>query len=68
MQKLNGHYGYFGVTQNYPSLAKLWNEVRTMWKRALARRSQRGLTWTRMQRLLRRFPLPSPRIVHRYGT
>jgi RNA-directed DNA polymerase len=66
--KLNGHYGYFGVTQNYPSLARLWNEVRTMWKRALARRSQRGLTWTRMQRLLRRFPLPSPRIVHRYGT
>jgi RNA-directed DNA polymerase len=64
-QKLTGHYGYFGVTSNYLALARLHHEVRRIWKASLARRSQRGLSWTTMQRILKRYPLPAPRIVHR---
>jgi RNA-directed DNA polymerase len=67
-RKLLGHYGYFGVTLNYPALAQVWHHLKAIWKKALARRSQCGFTWAKMHRLLERYPLPSPRIVHRYGT
>ena len=38
-----------------------------IWREALQRRSQRPLPWRTMKLILRRFPLPAPRIVHRYG-
>jgi len=68
IRKLNGHYAYFGITSNYEALWRLWHEAKAIWKRALARRSQRGFSWMKMHRLLGRNPLPLPRIVHRYGT
>jgi len=67
-RKLMGHYGYFAVTLNYPALRKLWHNVKAVWRKALVRRSQQRFTWDKMHRLLRRYPLPLPRIVHRYGT
>lgn len=68
-RKLNGHYAYFGVTSNYAALARLHHEVKAIWRKWLSRQSQKGLlNWNAMNRLLERFPLPSPRIVHRYGT
>jgi autotransporter-associated beta strand protein len=68
-RKLSGHYAYFGVTSNYAALAQLHHEVKAIWRKWLSRRSQRGfLNWNAMHRLLERFPLPLPRIVHRYGT
>ena len=67
--KLNGHYAYFGITSNYDALARLQHEVKVIWKKWLSRRSQRGtFDWDAMNRLLKRYPLPPPRIVHRYGT
>jgi hypothetical protein len=35
-------------------------EVRRLWLRVLARRSQRGMTWDRFNRLMKAFPLPMP--------
>jgi RNA-directed DNA polymerase len=67
-RKLLGHYGYFGVTLNSRSLQQVWHHVKAIWKKSLARRSQGGFTWVKMHRLLERYPLPRPRIVHRYGT
>jgi len=67
-RKLSGHYAYFGVTSNYRALAKLWHHVKAVWKKALARRNSRGFSWRMMHTLLQRYPLPLPRIVHRYGT
>jgi RNA-directed DNA polymerase len=67
-RKLQGHYAYFGITSNHRSLVRLWHEIKAMWKKALERRSQRGFSWLKMHRLLKRYPLPLPRIVHRYGT
>ena len=67
--KMRGHYAYFGVTSNSPALSRFAHEVRRIWRKWLSRRSQRSLlTWGAMDRLLERFPLPPPRIVHRYGT
>ena len=68
-RRLNGHYAYFGVTSNYAALARLVHEVKAIWRRWLSRRSQKGLvSWETMHRLLERYPLPRPRIVHRHGT
>jgi group II intron reverse transcriptase/maturase len=67
--KLRGHYAYFGITSNYAALARLLYEVRRIWRKWLSRRSQRSrLNWPQMERLLERYPLPQPRIVHRYAT
>ncbi len=68
-RKLAGHYAYFGVTSNYAALARLRDEVRTLWRKWLSRRSQRAaLSWNTMLALLKRYPLPPPRIVHRSAT
>jgi group II intron reverse transcriptase/maturase len=68
-RRLNGHYAYFGVTSNYAALARVWHEAKAIWRKWLGRRSQKGIVnWAAMHVLLERFPLPKPRIVHRYGT
>jgi len=68
-RKLRGHYAYFGVTGNNDALARIWYETTAIWRKWLSRRSQKGrLTWEQMLRLLERFPIPVPRIVHRYVT
>ena len=65
--KLNGHYSYYGVTGNSRMIARFLNETERIWRKWLSRRSQRGtLTWTTMRKLLKRYPLPPPHIVHRY--
>ena len=66
--KLNGHYSYFGVTGNSRMIARLFHETKRVWRKWLSRRSQKGaLSWDKMHRLLERYPLPKPRIVHRYA-
>ena len=67
-RKLTGHYAYYGITTNFRRIASFDYQARRAWRAALARRSQRRLSWKRMLRLLGRYPLPTPRIVHRYGT
>jgi group II intron reverse transcriptase/maturase len=61
---LRGHYGYFGRRGNRDRLWDLLRDVVRVWWRALRRRSQRGLTWIVMYRLLQRYPLPKPSRVH----
>jgi len=64
-QKLHGHYGYFGVTGNYEALVRFFRETLNRWRRWLGRRSQRGyLTWPAFVELLKRQPLPAPRVTH----
>ncbi len=68
-QKLRGHYAYYGVTSNFDALARFVHGVERIWHKWLSRRSQKAfLNWDAMKRLLKRYPLPPPRIVHRYGT
>lgn len=67
-KKLQGHYAYYGVSGNYDALARFLYEVTMAWWRALRRRSQRLFCWRRMAAILKRHPLPAPRIVHRLVT
>jgi group II intron reverse transcriptase/maturase len=64
-KKLRGHDAYFGITGNSKMLSRLRHEVRRVWRFWLNRRSQRArMTWERFKRLMKRFPLPSARVVH----
>jgi len=59
-QKLRGHYGYYGRKGNRARLWSLLHWVQKLWWRWLHRRSQRGLSWPAMNRLLQRLPLVTP--------
>jgi RNA-directed DNA polymerase len=67
-KKLNGHYAYYGISSNFDGISRFFYRAHFVWHAALARRSQRGMSWRTMEKLLERYPLPAPRIVHRYGT
>ena len=57
--KLRGHYAYYGITGNLRRLCRFRYEVQRVWRKWLARRSQRTqMPWERFNRLLVRYPLP----------
>lgn len=69
IRKLKGHYNYFGITGNSRALGRFLHEVRRAWRRWLDRRSNKArMKWDRFALLLRRYPLPGPRIVHSFIT
>lgn len=62
-RRIAGHFNYFGVNGNVRSLHKLVHQVERAWRKWLSRRGQRKpLSWERFRDLLRRLPLPVPRI------
>lgn len=65
--KIRGHYAYYGITGNFRSLSAFKREAERAWKKWLSRRSQRAhRDWDRFKQLMERYPLPPPRIVHRF--
>jgi group II intron reverse transcriptase/maturase len=65
LRKLRGHYGYYGITGNSKSLGSVHHWAKRMWRKWLSRRSRTSnLTWERFNLLLKRYPLPNPRICH----
>lgn len=65
--KVRGHYSYYGITGNSRTLARFLDEVKGSWYKWLSRRSGRKhLSWAQYQRILKRYPLPPPRLVHRF--
>lgn len=61
--KLRGHYAYYGVIGNSRALGRFRHEVTRVWHKWLNRRSRRrSLNWEKMTRLLKRYPLPRPRV------
>lgn len=65
--RLNGYYQYFGVIGNFKALHTMYRETKKSWRYWLNRRSQRGrMGWRRFRELEKRFPLPKPRIVHKW--
>lgn len=68
-QKVRGHYAYYGITGNARALAWFLCAVHRAWRKWLDRRNRnREMTWDRFNRLLKRYRLPPPRIVHSYVT
>jgi group II intron reverse transcriptase/maturase len=67
-QKLNGHYGYYGITGNSRALGRFGFWAAGIWRKWLCRRSQRAyLTWEAFGRLLAHYPLPAPTIRRRFA-
>jgi RNA-directed DNA polymerase len=65
VQKLRGHYAYYGLTGNALALRSFREGVLRIWRKWLARRRRRGfLSWTNFSRLVKRFPLPAAVVVH----
>src|SRR5262245_8794165 len=64
-RKLRGHYGYYGITTNFPALRRFKEEVQCIWRKWLDRRSQRArMNWERFHLLLRRYPLLPAQVMH----
>jgi group II intron reverse transcriptase/maturase len=62
-RKVRGHYEYFGVTGNGPSLRRFLTAVERAWRKWLDRRSRdRAMPWERFKRLLERYRLPPARV------
>jgi hypothetical protein len=62
-RRIQGHFNYFGVNGNGPSLAALVMAAERAWYTWLRKRSQRmRLTWGRFSSLLEVYPLPAPLI------
>ena len=61
--KLQGHYQYYGINDNWPYLMKYLGTVRRLTYRWMRRRSQTGanLSWTDFNAYLTRHSLPLPR-------
>jgi group II intron reverse transcriptase/maturase len=64
---LQGHYAYYGISSNIERLQAFHRAAYRLWRQWLTRRTRRpSLPWERFLRFLERFPLPTPRIIHRY--
>jgi group II intron reverse transcriptase/maturase len=62
--KLRGHYRYYGVRCNSRCLEWVFERLKRTWRYWLNRRGGRKrLSWTTLQRLLKRFSLPRPKIM-----
>lgn len=61
--KLNGHYAYYGVTDNSRGIANFYYVVCRLLHEWLNRRGKRGCyNWAKFNLLLLRYPLPTPRL------
>jgi RNA-directed DNA polymerase len=62
-EKLRGHYGYYGVTDNSIGIGRFYMEVKKLLYKWLNRRSQRkAMNWDKFNMMDKRIPLPRPRI------
>ncbi len=63
-QMARGHYNYYGVTHNGPSLKKFHHQMKRIWRKWLNRRNrEKSMPWERFNLLLKRYPLPKPKVV-----
>jgi group II intron reverse transcriptase/maturase len=64
-EKLQGHYGYYGIIGNYFSLQKFLEGTRRTWRRWLSRRNRDSpMSWSEFLRLEQHYGLPRARVVH----
>ena len=67
--KLRGHFEYYGVSGNYPSIAKFYTIAVRLTRKWSNRRSQKKkMNWDKMNIYLTRHPLPKPYIKHNLYT
>ena len=62
-RKMVGHMNYYGITGNVKALGRFVDEVERRWRMWLSRRSQKAKgRWDWFRGILKRFPLPRPRV------
>ena len=65
--KLQGHYEYYGVSENYISIMKFYKLAVKLARKWMNRRSQkRTMSWNKMKSYLILYPLPKPSIRHNF--
>jgi len=65
IQKLRGHFQYYGVSGNYNGIFMFCRATMKMVRKWMNRRSQkRKMSWDSFNKYLKHYPLPKPRIVH----
>jgi group II intron reverse transcriptase/maturase len=58
-RRVAGHFNYFAVNGNVPTLRRVVRVCERVWRKWLNRRSQRSrLSWKRFKAVLRQYPLP----------
>ena len=63
--KLRGHFQYYGVSGNSPSIKKFYSLSLKLVHKWLNRRSQKkSMSWSKLYNYLNLYPLPQPRIKH----
>ena len=67
--KLRGHFEYYGVSGNSPSIKKFYSLALKLVHKWLNRRSQKkSMSWSKLYNYLNLYPLPQPRIKHNFYT
>ncbi len=62
-RKLQGYYQYYAVTDNSDALYRYKEQIERLLFKWLNRRSQRkSFGWDKFQKMLRKYPLPRPKI------
>ena len=65
--KLQGHYEYYGVSENFVHISKFYKLAVMLAKKWMNRRSQKkAMNWEKMNTYLQLYPLPKPRIRHSF--
>ena len=65
--KLRGHFQYYGVSENYDSIERFYRKTLYLVRKWMNRRSQkRTMSWEKFYNYLDHYPLPEPRIVHKF--
>ena len=62
-KKLDGHYNYYGISDNYRSICSFYYTAIRLTYKWLNKRSQRkSLTWENYKKLVKLFKIPTPKI------
>jgi group II intron reverse transcriptase/maturase len=65
--KLQGHYEYYGVSENFVHIRKFYKLAIRLAKKWMNRRSQKkAMNWEKMNNYLSLYPLPKPSIRHNF--
>jgi group II intron reverse transcriptase/maturase len=67
--KIRGHFEYFGVSGNAPSIKQFYRLAIKLVHKWLNRRSQKkSMSWSKLYNYLALYPLPKPKIKHNFYT
>lgn len=63
--KLQGHYNYYGVSGNYESIKRYYQNTRYLIFKWMNRRSQKATwSWDGFEKYLKTYPLPRPKLTY----